>query len=97
LAISVKTGRNLEQMKETVFERLEIMRIYSKHPGKDADLRAPFVLKKGSTVADFAAKVHKDFVRNLKTARVWGTGVYEGQMVGRDHLLHDGDVVELHM
>ena len=57
---------------------------------------AEFVLEKGGTVAEFAAKVHKDFVTDLKTARVWGTDVYDGQMVGRDHVLHDGDVVELH-
>jgi ribosome-interacting GTPase 1 len=52
-------------------------------------------MEKGSTVEDFAAKVHQDFLETLKTARIWGEGVYDGQMVGRDHVLHDGDVVEL--
>ncbi|MDH4138337.1 MAG: TGS domain-containing protein, partial [Anaerolineae bacterium] len=78
-----------------VFERLEIIRVYAKPPGKEPDLSAPFVLKKGSTVAEFAGKVHKDFLERLQSARVWGKGVYDGQMVGRDHVLHDGDVVEL--
>ncbi|MCC6698803.1 MAG: TGS domain-containing protein [Candidatus Hydrogenedentes bacterium] len=96
MAISVTTGHNLDAMKEAVFEGLGIMRVYSKQPGKPAELHAPFVLKKGDTVAHFAAKVHKDFVHHLKTARIWGTGVHDGQMVGRDHVLHDGDVVELH-
>ena len=96
MSISVKTGRNLDAMKETVFEGLDIMRVYSKQPGKPAELRAPFVLKRGDTVAEFAGRVHKDFVHHLKTARIWGTGVHNGQMVGRDHILHDGDVVELH-
>ena len=95
-SISVERKRNLERMKEIVFEILDVMRIYSKEPGKEADRHAPFVLRNGSTVAEFAAKVHKDFVRHLKTARIWGTGVHDGQMVGRDHVLHDGDVVELH-
>lgn len=95
LPISATTGRNLEQLKETLFERLELIRIYSKQPGKEVDLTAPFVLKKGDTVDEFAAKVHKDFVKNLKTARIWGTDVHDGQQVGRDHTLHDGDVVEL--
>ena len=71
------------------------MRVYSKAPGKEPDLSAPFALKKGSTVAEFAGKVHQDFLDKLKTARVWGSGVYDGQMVRRDHVLHDGDVVEL--
>ena len=97
LPISAQTGRNLERLRETLFERLELMRVYSKVSGKKADLTAPFVLKKGGTVAEFAAKVHKDFVTKLKTARVWGTDVHDGQQVGRDHPLHDGDVVELHV
>ena len=96
MPISVKTGRNLGAMKEAVFDGLGIMRIYSKQPGKLAELHAPFVLRKGETVAAFAGRVHKDFVHHLKTARIWGTGVHDGQMVGRDHILHDGDVVELH-
>ncbi len=96
LPISATTGRNLERMKQVVFERLEIIRVYSKAPGKDPDLDAPFILKKGSTVEDFAAKVHQDFLQNLKSARVWGSAaLYDGQMVRRDHVLSDGDVVEL--
>ncbi|MFQ6014850.1 MAG: TGS domain-containing protein [Anaerolineae bacterium] len=95
LPVSATTGRNLERLKQVVFEQLEIIRVYSKPPGKEPDLSAPFVLKKGSTVAELARKVHQDFYEQLKAARVWGSGVYEGQMVGRDHVLQDGDVVEL--
>jgi ribosome-interacting GTPase 1 len=97
LPVSATTGRNLESLKQTVFERLEIIRVYSKAPGKEPDLTAPFTLKKGSTINDFAGKVHQDFVEKLKVARVWGDGVYDGQPVGRDHVLHDGDVVELNI
>jgi ribosome-interacting GTPase 1 len=95
LAVSADTGRNLEHLKEEVFRRLEIIRVHSKPPGKKPDLSAPFVLPKGSTVEDFAGKVHQDFLDNLKSARVWGSASYDGQMVGRDHVLADGDVVEL--
>ncbi len=96
LPVSATTGRNLELLKQVVFERLEIIRVYSKPPGKEPDLSAPFTLKKGSTVADFARGVHQDFFEKLKTARVWGSAaIYDGQMVGRDHVLNDGDVVEL--
>ena len=94
---SVATGRNLEQLKDALVERLDIIRVYSKAPGKEPDYTAPFTLKKGSTVADLAAKVHKDFVDNLKLAKVWGTAVFDGQMVQRDHILQDGDIVELHL
>jgi ribosome-interacting GTPase 1 len=95
LPVSATANRYLERLKQVVFERLEIIRVYSKPPGKEPDLSAPFVLKKGSTVAEFAGNVHQDFSERLKSARVWGRGVYDGQMVGRDHVLHDGDVVEL--
>jgi ribosome-interacting GTPase 1 len=95
LPVSATTNRNLERLKQVVFEWLEIIRVYSKPPGKEPDLSAPFVLKRGSTVAEFAGKVHQDFSESLKSVRVWGDGVYDGQMVGRDHVLHDGDVVEL--
>jgi len=95
LPISVMNQRNLERLKQIVFEQLEMMRVYSKPPGREPDLSTPFILEQGSTVEEFAGKVHRDFLQNLKTARVWGSGVYDGQMVGRDHVLHDGDVVEL--
>ncbi|NNG27802.1 MAG: TGS domain-containing protein [Ignavibacteriaceae bacterium] len=97
IPISAANKRNLDKLSELVFEKLEVMRIYSKRPGYDADMSNPFVLKNGSTIEEFAEKVHKDFYQNLKTARVWGSDVYEGQLVGRDHILHDKDVVELHL
>ena len=95
IPVSTITGRNLEKMKRLVIERLDIIRVYSKAPGKEPDRTAPFTLKRGSTVEDFAGKVHQDFVQKLKTARLWGESVFDGQMVQRDHVLEDGDVVEL--
>ena len=95
IPVSATTGRNLEQLKRMLFERLEIIRVYSKAPGKEPDFKEPFILKKGDTVEDFAGKVHQDFASNLKTARVWGTDVYDGQLVQREHELSDSDIVEL--
>lgn len=95
LPVSAETGRGLDQLGQVVFERLEIMRIYARPPGREPDLSTPFVMHKGGTLEEFAGAVHKDFYEKLKSARVWGTGVYDGQMVGRDHILHDGDIVEL--
>lgn len=97
LPVSATTGRNLEAFKKALYEGLEIVRVYSKAPGKEPDLKQPFVLKKGDTVEVFAAKVHQDFALNLKTARVWGQNVYDGQMVQRDHVLSDCDIVELNI
>ena len=93
--VSAETGYHLDVFKQTIFDRLDIVRIYAKPPGEEADLSAPFVMTKGGTVEDFARKVHRDFYEKLKSARVWGHGVFEGQAVSRDHVLHDGDIVEL--
>lgn len=95
--VSAQHSRNLDPLKHAVVDALQIIRVYSKPPGKEPDPTTPFVLKRGSTVQEFAARVHRDFLKNLKTARIWGQDVYDGQPVGRDHVLHDGDVVELHI
>jgi hypothetical protein len=95
--VSAVTGRNLDLLRQRVFEALGIIRVYSKAPNEPPDMVAPYTLKQGSTVAEMAAKVHRDFYENLKTARVWGANVFDGQMVGRDHVLSDGDIVELYI
>jgi len=95
LPVSAAMVRNLDRFKLRVFDALAIIRVYSKPPGKKPEMESPFVLKKGSTVAEFAAKVHHDFLEKLHSARIWGSGVRDGQLVGRDHILCDGDVVEL--
>ena len=95
--ISIKTGENLSDFKIRVYRLLGILRVYSKPPGKKADLNDPFILKQGSTVLDAAGHIHKDFAEKLKFARIWGSEKFEGQMVHRDHVLADGDIVEFHV
>jgi ribosome-interacting GTPase 1 len=95
IPVSAASGRNFDRLKQAVFDQLGIMRVYSKPPGKDPDYSAPFVMKEGGTVEQFAREVHQDFVQNLAAARVWGSADFDGQMVPRDYVLHDGDVVEL--
>jgi ribosome-interacting GTPase 1 len=96
LAVSVETSEGLEELRKAVFDLLELVRVYTKAPGHKLELTAPYVLKRGSRLIDLAAHVHHDFLTQLKYARVWGHGKFEGQMVNRDYLLVDKDVVELH-
>ncbi|HCC33672.1 MAG TPA: GTP-binding protein HSR1 [Clostridiales bacterium] len=96
VAISATRGDNLPVLQRRLFDALGVIRIYTRAPGKRPDLNAPFVLPLGTTLVEAAAAVHKDFALSLKFARVWGKGTFDGQMVQRDHVLHDGDVVELH-
>jgi small GTP-binding protein len=95
LSISSKTGRNLDVLKRLIFEQMEIIRVYSKAPGREPDMQSPFILDRGCTVEEFAGKVHQDFYKNMKSARLWGSAEHDGIMVGRDYILHDGDIVEL--
>lgn len=97
LAVSTQTGLNLELLKHQLYTMLGVIRVYTKAPGKPVDRTAPFVLKRGSTVVDAARHVHQDFVHKLKYARIWGSERFAGQMVHREHVLEDGDVVEFHI
>jgi small GTP-binding protein len=97
VAVSALDGRGLEDLRRAIYDTLAIIRVYTKTPGGKPDYTDPIVLDRGSTLEDAAASVHKDFARKLKYARVWGSGKHDGIMVKRDHILQDGDVIELHM
>jgi ribosome-interacting GTPase 1 len=97
MAISAREGNSLEELKLRIYQVLEIIRVYTKVPGQKPDFNDPIILERGSTLADAAAAVHKDFRARLKYARLWGSGKHDGLMVKRDHILRDGDVIELHL
>ncbi len=94
--LSAEHGDGLEELRTAVYQFLNVIRVYTKKPGKPADMTSPFTVPEGSTLLELATHVHRDFEDKLKSARVWGTGVFDGQSVTRDHVLHDKDVVELH-
>lgn len=96
LPLSTATGQNMDRLPGLFFEKLGVLRVYSKVPGKDADMDAPFILKQGSTVMDMAQEVHQDIAESLEKARIWGSARFDGQAVPRDHVLADKDIVELH-
>lgn len=97
VAVSVKQGTGLEELKLKLYELLDIIRVYTKAPGKKPVFTDPVVLPRGSTLEDAAAAVHKDFLKRLKYARLWGSGKHDGIMVKRDHIMQDGDIIELHL
>ncbi len=94
---SIHNSRYFKKLLKEIYEVLGLIRVYTKAPGKKPDLNAPFVLPKNSTLETLAGKIHKDFVKKLKYARVWGKEVFDGQMIQKDHVLQDGDIVELHI
>jgi ribosome-interacting GTPase 1 len=96
VTVSGRTKEGLETLRTAAYHLLGLVRVYTKVPGKPADRSRPFTLPVGSTVLDLARDIHKDLEHSLKSARIWGSGVFDGQSVKRDHELHDGDLVELH-
>ncbi len=94
--VSAATGAGLEVLRRAIFEGLRVVRVYTKAPGRPGDRTSPFMLPRGATVLDAARSVHQEFAQSLKYARLWGRERFEGQMVGRDHVLEDEDMVEFH-
>ena len=97
ISVSALKKETLEELKRAIFEISGVIRVYSKPPGKDPDLSTPFTIPSGSTVLDLAESIHKDFIPNLKYARIWGSAKFDGQRVEKNYVLKDKDVVEFHI
>jgi ribosome-interacting GTPase 1 len=96
--ISAQERTGLEELRNAIYKSLDVVRVYSKLPtAKTADMDRPFTLRRGSMLLDLAGMVHKDYLEGLKFARVWGEAVHDGTAVKGDYVLHDKDIVELHM
>ncbi len=94
---SALSEEDLREIPKRLFEALEIVRVYTKAPGKKPEADpTPYVLKQGSTIFDVAVTVHRELARDFKFARVWGKARFDGQMVERNYLVEDGDLVEIH-
>ena len=96
LEVSAKTGEGIDGMKDFIFDNLHFMSIYLKPQGKEADLVEPLIVKDTSTVRDVCAKLHRDFVRKFRYARVKGPSAkFDWQRVGLDHVLKDDDLLTI--
>lgn len=97
LQSSGTVGTGLLDLRKSVFERLKIVRVYTKHPKqKDPDMSNPFAIRQGQTLLDVADCVHCDLAASLRSARVWSKGVHSVITVKPDYQPLDGDIVELH-
>jgi len=82
-----------KELRRKIFDVIEIIRVYTKVPGKKPDMDAPFVLPRGSTVMELAREIHKDIAEGLRYARIWGSAKFDGQTVQKDYVLQDGDIL----
>jgi hypothetical protein len=97
LPVSAEHHTGLEELKRRLFAMLEIIRVYTKKPGKPVEMRDPVILHIGATVTDAAYHLHKDFAQHLQFARLWNSSGYDGQRVERGHVLQDRDILEFHV
>lgn len=98
LKVSATDGLGLDELRKRVFEALEVVRVYTKHPKqKEPDMTKPFTIRRGQTLVEVAEHVHRDMAATLKGARVWGQAVHDGTTVKPDYTPLDGDIVELHV
>ena len=86
----------MEELGREIFRSLGVIRVYTAASGSEPNKENPLVLPRGSTVEDAATAIHRAWQQKLKYALLWGSAKFEGQRVGRDHVLADGDVLELH-
>jgi len=96
LPVSALEGRGLDRLKDWAFEQLELMRIYMKPQGGQPDMKEPMIMRNGDSVADLCDRIHRDFRERFRYATIWGSSAkHDGQRVGLDHMLRDGDIVTI--
>jgi ribosome-interacting GTPase 1 len=91
---------NLDGLLEMVWDRLDLVRVYTKPKGANPDYNDPVCLKRkdeaGASVEDFCNHIHKTMAKAMRHALVWGTSVkHRPPKVGKEHLLQDEDVVQI--
>ncbi len=92
--VSVLDDASLVRFREAIWRRLGLLRVFLRHAGSVDE--APTAFRPGATVEDVANSIHHELAARSEGARVWGSSArFDGQRVGRGHVVADGDVVEI--
>jgi small GTP-binding protein len=92
--VSILDESSLEAIRAAIWRLTGLIRVRLRTNGVTED--EPIALEPGATVADVAAWVHHDLAASFSGARVRGPSArFDDQRVGRDHVVADGDVVEI--
>jgi len=94
--LSAQEGTGLAEAADAMFQALRVVRVFTKDPHGEPSMDDPILVPEGSTVMDVALAIHKDLVAHFQFARVWGSAKFDGQKVERDHVMADGDIIEIH-
>jgi len=94
VGVSILDDESLGALKEALWKLTGLIRVYLRH-NKHVD-EEPLAMEPGATILDVATKVHKELGATCRGARIWGPSArFDGQQVGRDHPVQDGDSVEI--
>ncbi|MDO5861777.1 MAG: TGS domain-containing protein, partial [Thermoplasmata archaeon] len=92
--ISAATGQNIKELQQTLYDTIDMIRIYLKPQGQEADMDIPLIVKRGNSIGDVCELIHRDFKNNFRYAMIWGKSAkFPGQTVGMEHIVADEDVV----
>jgi len=98
IQISSLNKKDIENLKDEIWRHLDLIKVYTKEPGKKVKKDEPVCIKKGATIADMAEHIHKDFIKKFRFARVWGKSArFSAMQAGLKHKLEDDDIVEVHL
>jgi len=99
LVVSAAKNQGIEELKELIFQKLKFIRLYLKEVNKKPDLDEPLVMVKGTTLREVCGKIHRDFEKKFKYAKIWGKSAkFPGQIFKTlEKKLEDGDIVEIHI
>jgi small GTP-binding protein len=96
LHVSADDEKSIKKLREKIYQKLDLINIYTKRRGEKADLEEALVVRNGITVGGVCEKLHRDLKKNFRYGLVWGKSVkHPGQRVGIDHVLKDGDIVQI--
>jgi ribosome-interacting GTPase 1 len=92
--VSIIDEASLHDFREAAWRLTGLIRIHLRTNGVTAP--EPLALEAGATVTDVAAAVHHELAVSFVGARIWGPSArFDGQRVGREHAVLDGDTVEI--
>ena len=92
--VSVLDDDTLALLRDRIWTLTGLIRVHLRHDGAVTD--DPIALRPPVTVADAAHTIHHEVGDNCTGGRIWGPSArFDGQRVGRDHLLRDGDELEI--
>jgi ribosome-interacting GTPase 1 len=94
VVVSVIDEASLDAFRAAAWRLTGLIRVYLRTNGVTEP--EPAALEPGSTVADVADSIHHDLAATFTGARIWGPSArFDGQKVGRDQPVQDGDTVEI--